>query len=410
MNRLTNASKSVDLFGAGKHGYSDSIPTRLDSAAQNPIQEELARIVENLGGGTLSSTRYNQCASAINLARTRDAFGEPIIETLSTTTYQMNTVCGGGTNAAPYLMAAGASGKLMTKALNAELTGTSSWSAAISAGSSYTGSFTAAVWVPSIAKWIVVGTAGEIQSLTTGGTATRLKVVTGTPAVTGIGYDGGSLLVAVTGSGDGKVWTADTSALTTWTDRGYIDGGSSSAFKNVASGGGRVASIGSNLSVWSTATGGTGATWISAAITATGVPGSLAYNAELGLWLAVGAATSGYTDAAAWSSPDLIAWTYCGAFFTGSASVYFSSVSACPGGFVCGLTEASGCSIVCTSDGTAWKYLSRTRTPLLSTGIPHDVQHCYAGQTSLTLLAINETPAPASSVAGVIYRGRRISP
>jgi len=54
MNRLTNATRATDLFGVGKHGYTNGVPgtivpTILDSAAMNPIQEELARAIEGFG-------------------------------------------------------------------------------------------------------------------------------------------------------------------------------------------------------------------------------------------------------------------------------------------------------------------------------------------------------------------------
>lgn len=59
MERVTHATKATDLFGSGKHGYTDGVPavtpaTVLNSAAMNSVQEELANAVE-MSGFTLDS-------------------------------------------------------------------------------------------------------------------------------------------------------------------------------------------------------------------------------------------------------------------------------------------------------------------------------------------------------------------
>lgn len=68
MNRLTHATKSTDLYGSGKHGYTDGVPsvtpaTVLNSVAMNPIQEELARAVEAFT--TLNSGNLGQLATIL---------------------------------------------------------------------------------------------------------------------------------------------------------------------------------------------------------------------------------------------------------------------------------------------------------------------------------------------------------
>ena len=51
MKRIDTATKAVDLYGAGKHGFQDGdpdigqAPTSLNASWFNQVQEELARIL-----------------------------------------------------------------------------------------------------------------------------------------------------------------------------------------------------------------------------------------------------------------------------------------------------------------------------------------------------------------------------
>lgn len=55
MNRIDTATKAVDLFGAGKHGFKDGnvalgiIPTDFNAAWANAVQEEILSVVEAAG-------------------------------------------------------------------------------------------------------------------------------------------------------------------------------------------------------------------------------------------------------------------------------------------------------------------------------------------------------------------------
>lgn len=70
MKRIDTATKAVDLFGAGKHGFQDGNPslgvpaTQLTAALFNNVQEEIARVVE-AAGITLDGSVYTQLLSAL---------------------------------------------------------------------------------------------------------------------------------------------------------------------------------------------------------------------------------------------------------------------------------------------------------------------------------------------------------
>jgi len=70
MQRITTATKAVDLFGAGKHGFKDGNPglgivaTQLSAAIFNSIQEELCAIIE-AAGITLDEANRAQLAAAL---------------------------------------------------------------------------------------------------------------------------------------------------------------------------------------------------------------------------------------------------------------------------------------------------------------------------------------------------------
>lgn len=72
MRRIDTATKAVDLFGAGKHGFKDGDPalailaTKLNAAFFNSVQEELANLIE-LSGQTLNPADNTQLYQAVQL-------------------------------------------------------------------------------------------------------------------------------------------------------------------------------------------------------------------------------------------------------------------------------------------------------------------------------------------------------
>lgn len=73
MDRIATATKAVDLFGAGKHGFTGGNPngsvpaTKLSSEFCNAVQESLCRLIE-LVGVTLDATDHDQFKQAVYLA------------------------------------------------------------------------------------------------------------------------------------------------------------------------------------------------------------------------------------------------------------------------------------------------------------------------------------------------------
>lgn len=71
MQRIDTATKSPDLFGAGKHGYKDGnvslgVPaTQLNAAVFNAIQEEISNVIE-ASGAALNPASFTQLVTAIN--------------------------------------------------------------------------------------------------------------------------------------------------------------------------------------------------------------------------------------------------------------------------------------------------------------------------------------------------------
>ncbi len=71
MQRIDTASKAVDLFGAGKHGFKDGnvglgiAATQFNAAICNNVQEEIVRVVE-AAGITLNGTVYTQLLAALS--------------------------------------------------------------------------------------------------------------------------------------------------------------------------------------------------------------------------------------------------------------------------------------------------------------------------------------------------------
>lgn len=171
MNRLTNATKVVDLFASGKHGYGDGVPavtaaTVLDSAAMNPIQEELARAVEQLGGVALLSTSYSQLSDTLQVRAESEALSriEEIAAPLS-----------GGDFPAAFAVSTAGLGTIVCVGTNGKISssadGGRTWTAR-TAGSGFAGNFNSVIWSVAAGLFIAVGD-GSVQSSPDGVTWTQ---------------------------------------------------------------------------------------------------------------------------------------------------------------------------------------------------------------------------------------------
>ncbi|TWA69745.1 hypothetical protein FBZ84_103462 [Azospirillum baldaniorum] len=85
MMRIDSATRAVDLFGPGKHGFKDGNTllgdpsTTLNASMFNHLQEEIARCVEAFGG-TLDPTKYDQLATVLGaLTRTYGPVGNQML-------------------------------------------------------------------------------------------------------------------------------------------------------------------------------------------------------------------------------------------------------------------------------------------------------------------------------------------
>lgn len=211
MNRLTHTTKSADLFGAGRDGYTDGVPsvtpaTVLNSAAMNPQQEELARAVED-AGRTLSTTTYDQLSQTLIARQELSALCD----------LRAHNWDSGG---ADQLMAAavnddgsvivivGTNGKIFTTTL-----GDTGLTARV-ADSAYAGTFHAVVWTGAL--FVACGSSGAIQTSADGvtwlsrssGTGVTLNDLTRNESgqLIAVGDSGGVNLTSSTGA----TWTVNT--------------------------------------------------------------------------------------------------------------------------------------------------------------------------------------------------------
>lgn len=95
MDRINTATKAVDLFGAGKHGFKDGnlatgvLPTDLEAGWFNGVQEELLSLIEAADLVPDSANR-SQVLAAINIL----AAIAPITDVISAINYRHAAVSG----------------------------------------------------------------------------------------------------------------------------------------------------------------------------------------------------------------------------------------------------------------------------------------------------------------------------
>lgn len=216
MNRLTHSTKSADLFGTGKDGYTDGVPsvtpaTVLASAAMNPLQEEVARVVED-AGRTLSASTYDQLSQTL-ISR---------MELSALCDLQARNWDSGGSdqlNAAAVnddgscIVLVGANGKIFTTSLG-DVTLTSR-----AAAGGFTGTFNAVVWTGAL--FVAVGASGTIQTSPDGATWTSRTSGTGV-TLNDLARNEAGQLIAVSNSG-GVTLTSATGV--TWVAGAVLNSG-----------------------------------------------------------------------------------------------------------------------------------------------------------------------------------------
>jgi hypothetical protein len=244
MFRADHATRSVDLFGSGKDGYSSGDPgvtpaTLVTADAINSWQEEIANAVEG-AGITLDKTQRDQLLAAVNALGLQgapknaieaagmtfdDSIAAQLAEVLAFDSFvravsnapprdssfsaTSESLACAAANASGTVVAAGANGAIVTLAKNSNVC------VARTAGSAYANIFAGAAW-GSISGFLLVGEGEEIQQSSSGGTwnqrhtgAHNLKsVAVGSAVAVAVG-----LSQTILSSPDGTTWTSRTGAL-----------------------------------------------------------------------------------------------------------------------------------------------------------------------------------------------------
>lgn len=100
MKRIATATRKIDLFGAGKDGFTSGnvnskiAPTQLSAAFFNDVQEEVATFIESLGL-TLDPDDRNQLYKAARGQTTWQANGSNVVRPYSWTSESNPSVVGG---------------------------------------------------------------------------------------------------------------------------------------------------------------------------------------------------------------------------------------------------------------------------------------------------------------------------
>lgn len=226
MERINTESKSVDLFGAGKHGYKDPNGngiggTRVDRAALNALQEELASVVEASGQTLAPGNAYTQLLGALRMQDVAQALG--LLASSDAVTAgggaPVHAVAWGRPDAGSQLtatLAVGGNGLLLVT----EDGGLDY--AALTAADSFADDFLAVTYIDEDNGFLACGESGVIQKIrTTSYTVTEVE--DGTAAVfSGIAYSPTLERVVVVAQalvGVATIRTAELADLTTWTGR-----------------------------------------------------------------------------------------------------------------------------------------------------------------------------------------------
>lgn len=210
MHRIDTTTKSVDLYGSGKHGFQDAQApgtpsTRLDAAAFNAYQEELARPVEAVGM-TLEKGAGDQLVRALRFSHMVDTVVSPAIVATSSSE-DLHCLFDLSTSG---LMAGGTNGELLSFGQS----GTQN--AVHTVGSSYTGTIMDGAWPGGTYHGVFVGTGEEIQTRNGASSSAWTRRVNGSDTLRSVAFNSTPVVVAV---GDNSTIYESTSDPTTFTDR-----------------------------------------------------------------------------------------------------------------------------------------------------------------------------------------------
>lgn len=206
MKRTSVASKSANLFGAGKDGFTDGVPsvtaaTVLESTVMNSHQEEMAGVIEISGASVLVPANSHQLAQTLQHLRELAA-----IQNCTTVASGSQTWRSFAGNGAGRIVAVGFAGSIASSD-----DGGLTWTTR-TAGSSFVGSFQFVTF--SNGLFIATG-AAQVQTSADGITWTQR--VTGTSRTHGPTFWTGTAFVHVAGT-DGSTWATYTSPNgVTWT-------------------------------------------------------------------------------------------------------------------------------------------------------------------------------------------------
>ncbi len=305
MKRTSVSTKAVDLFGSGKHGFTDGIVspdvtpgTVLESTVMNAHQEEIARAIE-ANGTVLRAAGYDQLARVECFRHALHALlnDGSVIDT--GTAFAMN---GAACNDTGRVIFVGESGAIYSL----DEFDPASFVSQTAAGA-YAGNFMDVIWTGSL--FVATGTNGEVQTSPDGVTWTSRVTsggVAGTNNVGRIAMNGSGLLVACVAPG-----TLDTITSTN------------------------------------------GTTWSAGATISNIVATRIACDRNSGVWVLAGG--SGNTHACA-RSTDGLTWTVLDLSAVLATLDTFSDVAAADaGGFVAYISNNVGVKKIAVSDdGLAW--------------------------------------------------------
>lgn len=310
MHRIDSDTKSVDLFGSGKHGYTEGNvltgvkPTQTTSEQLNAFQEELAGVIEG-AGLTLDKLDNTQLFAAIVALAGSTVAAKNYTDVSPGSGTDFNAICARGgidtpnTAWGPVLVAVGDAGEIQTSEDHG-----ASWTIQ-TPGSAYAGNFQDVAYsrVADLAgaiEFVAVGATGEIQTTVgLGGTWTK-QTTAGAPYAgqfRAVHHDG-TRWVAVGASGEIQT----SSNATAWVQQ-TAAGAYAGTFNGVASNGTTIMSVGNSTEVQTSIDGGT--TWVSR--TATGAPSSIvgvAWDSKRSRWWIF------ESDQMYWSSDDGDTWNY----------------------------------------------------------------------------------------------------